>query len=157
MLHALATSGFYAYQLASHYNCRWNHGIRWCQYYMYETNHNLRVNVGIGEGVVCLVFACLLMVGLCKYNPVLTWLWLFKALAVVVVNTYFLTGWLLQRSRHYHQFWDRHNYDQDNNFLLASACLTVIEVFIMFVFCCVAGSFTYKIRKQRVPTMETDI
>ncbi|XP_069158064.1 uncharacterized protein [Procambarus clarkii] len=157
LLHGLATTAFYSYQFASHYNCHWNHGIRWCQYYLHETNHSLRVNLGIGEGIVCLVVSCLLMVALCKYNPVLTWLWLVKAVAVLVLNTYFLTGWVLQKSSHYHQFWDRHNYDQDNIFLLAGAALTFLQLLIMFIFCCVTGSFTCKVHKQRIPTMETDI
>ncbi|KAG7162656.1 uncharacterized protein LOC121873678 [Homarus americanus] len=157
LLHGLGTLAFYGYQFHVHYVCHWNHGIRWCQYYLQETNHSVRVNIGIGEGVVCTIFACLLIVSLCKYKPWLTWLWLLKAVVVVIINGYFIIIWLMEKSRHYHQFWDRHNYDQDGIFLMAGIGLTTVEILIMFIFCCVSGSFTYKIRSQRVPTMETDI
>ncbi|KAK3873611.1 hypothetical protein Pcinc_021394 [Petrolisthes cinctipes] len=165
IIHGISTLAFYGYQLYSHYNCHWNHGIRWCQYYLKETNHSTRVNIGIGEGVLCLLFASVLIVALCKYKPWLAWAWLLKALGVVGVNGYFIIIWVLEMSHHYHQFWDRHNYDQDSIFLYAGIVLTLMELFIMFTFCCVTGLFTYKVgdgedlevRKERVPTMETDI
>ncbi|KAK7079172.1 hypothetical protein SK128_001476 [Halocaridina rubra] len=145
LLHAFATLIFYGYELVTHYRCHWNHGIRWCQYYIYQTNHSVRVNIGIGEGIVCLLFASLLIVGFCKYKPWLTWMWLVKALAVIVVNSYFICVWLIERSRYYHSFWDRNNYDQDNIFLLAGVGLTIVEFFIMIIFCCVSGVFTYRV------------
>ncbi|XP_071546620.1 uncharacterized protein [Panulirus ornatus] len=157
LLHGLATEAFYGYEFYIHYRCQWVHGIRWCRYYLRETNHSLRVNIGIGEGVVCILFAVLLILALCKYQPWLAWLWLLKAVAVLVVNGYFLTGWIVEKSRYYHQIWDQHNYDQDNVFMTAGIILTLVEVFLMFIFCCVGGSFTYKVHKQRLPTMETDI
>ncbi|XP_045119084.1 uncharacterized protein LOC123509009 [Portunus trituberculatus] len=157
LLHGLATLAFYSYQFGTHFNCRWSHGIRWCRYYLEETNHSQRVDLGMGEGVLCIIFAILLIVALRKYNWWLVWAWLTKALAVVGLNGYFITVWVLETSRHYHQFWNRHNYDQNQVFLLAGIILTLAELIFMFVFCCIVGSFTHKIRKQRVPTMETDI
>lgn len=157
LLHGLATISFYGYQYGSHYNCYWNHGIRWCTYYLEETNHSKRVNLGLGEGVICIIFAILLIVSFSKYKWWLAWTWLLKALAVLGLNGYFVTVWVMETSRSYHQFWNRHNYDQNQVFLLAGIVLTLIELIIMLIFCCVVGSFTHKIRKQQVPTMETHI
>ncbi|KAK7081522.1 hypothetical protein SK128_000517, partial [Halocaridina rubra] len=78
------------------------------------------------------------------YKPWLTWIWLVKALAVIVVNSYFICVWLIERPRYYHSFWDRNKYDQDNIFLLAGVGLTIVEFFIMINYCCVPGVFTYR-------------
>ncbi|MPC86253.1 hypothetical protein E2C01_081075 [Portunus trituberculatus] len=102
----------------------------------------------MGEGVLCIIFAILLIVALRKYNWWLVWAWLTKALAVVGLNGYFITVWVLETSRHYHQFWNRHNYDQNQVFLLAGIILTLAELIFMFVFCCIVGSFTHKVRVE---------
>ncbi|KAG0730421.1 hypothetical protein GWK47_028284 [Chionoecetes opilio] len=146
LLHGLATLAFYGYQYGSHYNCHWNHGIRWCRYYLQETNHSTRVSYGLAEGVICTIFAIFLIIALTKYKWWLAWSWLLKALAVVALNGYFIIVWVMETSRYYHQFWDRHNYDQNQVFLLAGIVLTLIELVIMFTFCCVVGSFTHKPR-----------
>ncbi|XP_068217533.1 uncharacterized protein [Palaemon carinicauda] len=157
LIHALSTFGFYCYELIIHYRCHWNHGIRWCQYYLNDTNHSLRVNIGIGEGVVCIFFASVLIAAFCRYNPWVAWLWLIKALAVIGINAYFIGVWMVQRSRYYHSLWNPKNYNQDEIFLMAGIGLTAIELLIMFIFFCVSGAFTYKVKRQQVPTMESDI
>lgn len=157
LIHGLVTIGFYGYEAITHYRCHWNHGIRWCQYYLDQTNHSLRVNIGIGEGLMCVFFASLLITAFSRFKPWLTWVWLIKALAVLGINGYFITIWVIEKSRYYHSFWDRSNYDQDNIFLMAGVGLTLLEFFITMAFCCVSATFTHRVRKQQLPTMETDI
>lgn len=64
---------------------------------------------------------------------------------MVGLNGYFITVWVMETSRYYHQFWNSHNYDQNQVFLLTGIALTLVEIVLMFTFCCVVGSFTHKV------------
>ncbi|ROT78548.1 hypothetical protein C7M84_002753 [Penaeus vannamei] len=154
LLHGIATCAFYGYELAVHYRCHWNHGIRWCQYYLYHTDHSVRVNIGIAEGVGCLFFSTILIIGLCKRKPLVTWTWLLKPIAVIIINVFFLSRWLAQKSRYYHSFLDRRSDEQENLFTYLGLGLTLVQVFVMLFLLCINGSFTYKIRKQGAPNTD---
>ncbi|XP_027209507.2 uncharacterized protein [Penaeus vannamei] len=154
LLHGVATCAFYGYQFSIHYRCHWAHGLRWCQHYLYMSDHSVRVNIGIAEGVGCLFFSTILIIGLCKRKPLVTWTWLLKPIAVVIINVFFLSRWLAQKSRYYHSFLDRRSDEQENLFTYLGLGLTLVQVFVMLFLLCINGSFTYKIRKQGAPNTD---
>ncbi|XP_047491334.1 uncharacterized protein LOC125040690 [Penaeus chinensis] len=97
LLHGVATCAFYGYQFGIHYRGHSNYGIRWYEHYLYLSDLSVRVNIGIAEGVGGLFFSTILIIGLCKRKPLVTWTWLLKPVAVIIINVFFLSRWMVQR------------------------------------------------------------
>jgi hypothetical protein len=77
--------------------------------------------------------------------PYLAWSWLIKALFIISLNAYFVGDWLVKRGRYYHSYWDPDEYREETRFITGGAIEIVVQLVLSFVFCCLAGSFTYKV------------
>lgn len=151
MIHGLVTSSFYCYQLVmdKFYLCPLTMDVTLChnKIYVYEQLFETRVYIGIGEGIVGIFFTIIYVLALVKHKPSITWLWLLKAFAIIIINVYYLASWLIRRGRY-----DHINSDQPEDeqiFLYAAKGLTLVQIVIMVIFCLIGAVFTYKVCEER--------
>ena len=88
-----------------------------------------------------------------QQNLILVWSWLFKGVVVVLMNMYFILDWLIKRGRFYHAYWSDEEYDLESLYINVGVTLTMFQLFIVIVFCCVSGSFTMKVSLKGILTI----
>ncbi|XP_071546616.1 uncharacterized protein [Panulirus ornatus] len=151
ILHGLVTLGFYGYQfiIESFYLCPLELPVEKChnKIYIYEQMFEMRVYIGIGEGIACVLFSIFYIIALVKHKPSLTWVWLMKSFAVIAINVYYLAAWLIRQGRYDHIEWEKQDYEDD--FVWAGEGLTLAQIIIMILFCLIGGIFTYKVCEER--------
>lgn len=151
ILHGLTTLGFYGYQfvIESFYLCPLNLPVEKChnKIYIYEQMYELRVYIGIGEGIAGALFAIFYIVALVKRKPSLTWFWLLKSFAIIAVNIYYLSSWLIRQGRYDHIEWEKSAYE--DYFIYFGQGLTLAQIIIMVLYCLIGGIFTYKVCEER--------
>ncbi|KAF2361098.1 hypothetical protein FHG87_008147 [Trinorchestia longiramus] len=148
LLFGIYVLGFYGKIQHNHFHCPWAHGIRSCDFFLFETNHNTRTIIGLAEGIVSIVFSTVLLVAFLRRLPYLAWIWLLKAVIVILMNAYFVADWLIKRGRYYHSYWDPDEYNEETVFIAGGFIEIGVQLILSFIFCCLAASFTYKIRRQ---------
>ncbi|KAK4311506.1 hypothetical protein Pmani_016974 [Petrolisthes manimaculis] len=152
ILHGMVTASFYCYQLVmdTFYVCPIAMDVVLCsnKMYFYWQMFATRVYIGIGEGIVGVLFAIFYIIALIKHKPSLTWIWLLKAFGVIGINVYFLAIWLIRRGRFLHI--NQEQLEDENLFIYTAEGLTAIQVVTMILFCLIGGIFTYKVCEERV-------
>ncbi|XP_066990724.1 uncharacterized protein [Macrobrachium rosenbergii] len=151
VFHGLTTTGFYAYQFIVElfYLCPLDLPLELChnKNYIYEQMFETRVYIGLGEGVVGVLFSLFYIMALVKRKPSLTWLWLLKAFAVIAINIYYLSSWVIRQGRYEHINWEKDEYEDE--FVYAGQGLTLIQIIILVLYCLIGGIFTYKVCEER--------
>ncbi|KAK7075066.1 hypothetical protein SK128_007572 [Halocaridina rubra] len=151
VLHGLASLGFYAYQFVmwSFYLCPLNLPVEKChnKIYIFDQMFKLRVYIGIGEGAAGVLFAIFYIVALVKRKPSLTWFWLLKSFAIIAINIYYLSSWLIRQGRYDHIEWEKAEYEDE--FIYFGQGLTLAQIIIMVLYCLIGGLFTYKVCEER--------
>nr|XP_053656166.1 uncharacterized protein LOC128704980 [Cherax quadricarinatus]XP_053656167.1 uncharacterized protein LOC128704980 [Cherax quadricarinatus] len=159
IIHGLVTSGFYGYQfiVQSFYLCPLNLPVEKChnKIYIYEQMFQMRVFIGIGEGIAGVIFSVIYIVALVKHKPSLTWIWLMKSFAVVAINVYYLSNWLIRQGRYDHINWEKHRFE--DQFIYAGEGLTLAQVVIMVLFCFIGAIFTYKVCEERTASRRNSL
>lgn len=151
ILHGVITLGFYGYQFVveSFYLCPLNLPVEKChnKIYIYEQMFEMRVYIGIGEGIIGMLFAIIYIVALVKHKPSLTWMWLLKSFAVIAINIYYLSSWLIRQGAYDHIDWEKADYEDE--FIYFGQGLTLAQMIIMVLYCLIGGLFTYKVVEER--------
>ncbi|KAG0730419.1 hypothetical protein GWK47_028281 [Chionoecetes opilio] len=151
ILHGLVTAAFYCYQLVvdTFYLCPRSMVVSLChnKIYVYEQLFQRRVNIGIGEGVVGVIFSIIYILALVKRKPSITWLWLMKSFAVISINVYYLSSWLIRRG-HYNHI-NKEQAEDEYIFIYTAQGLTLVQIIILFFFCLIGAIFTYKVCEER--------
>jgi len=149
MLLGIFILGFYAKIQHERFHCAWAHGIRHCDYFIYDSNHSQRTVVGIIVGIVSLGFSGLLLAAFLKRKPVLAYAWVVKAMVVIGVNAFFVGGWLYRQSWQFHNYYHPNEKDEDSHFLLAGICEIIVQLLLVFGFCAAIVPLTMALRKRR--------
>jgi len=140
---------FYGKIQHDRFHCAWSHGIRHCDYFIYDSNHSTRTIVGIICGIISLIFSGLLMLAFLKRIPALAWAWLGKALVLIGVNAYFIAGWMYRQSWQFHNYYHPNEKDEDMYFLLGGVVELVFQLLLAFGFCASVVPLTMGLRKRR--------
>ncbi|KAG0730420.1 hypothetical protein GWK47_028283 [Chionoecetes opilio] len=151
IMHGLTTLGFYGYRFISHhfYLCPRDLDITLCQnkLYFYEQMFTMRTYIGLGEGVATLLFAIMYIISLVKYLPCLSWMWIFKSFAVMGVNVFYISSWMVRQESLEEITYQNDDYVQ--HFLLAAAGLTLSQLILMVTFCIIGAIFSFKVSQER--------
>ncbi|XP_050693316.1 uncharacterized protein LOC126984020 [Eriocheir sinensis] len=151
ILHGLSTLGFYGYRFISFsfYLCPRDLEISVCQnkLYFYEQMFTMRTYIGLGEGAVTLLFDMIYIIALVKYLPCLSWMWIFKSFAVMGINVFYISSWLVRKQSLKEITFQDEEYQR--HFLLAGGWLTAIQLIIMVIFCIIGAIFSYKVAAER--------
>ena len=76
----------------------------------------------------------------------LVWVWLIKAVGVVILNLYFVSVWMVQRGRYYHWYDTEEEVDQELLYIYFGVANIALQIIFGFIFCCTAGGFTYQVK-----------
>ncbi|XP_068217539.1 uncharacterized protein [Palaemon carinicauda] len=151
VIHGLATTGFYGYRfiVESFYLCPLDLPIDKChnKNYVYEQMFETRVYIGIGEGIVGVLFSLFYVMALVKRKPSLTWLWLLKSFAIIAINIFYLSSWLIRQESYDYIKWEKAEYEDE--FVFTAQALTLAQIVIMVIYCLIGGVFTYKVCEER--------
>lgn len=151
ILHGLTTIGFYGYRYIAitFYLCPRDLDITNCQnkLYFYEQMFTMRTYVGLGEGAATLIFDILYIISLVKYLPCLSWMWIFKSLAVMGVNVFYISQWQIRKESLDEIVFQTEDYQK--HFLLAGGGLTAAQLILCICFCIITAIFSYKVAQER--------
>lgn len=148
LLFSMYVLGFYVKMQFDKYHCYWAHGIRSCDFFMHDTNHNTRTIIGIAMAFISIGWAIVLLYAFIKRKPMLGWSWLLKAVVMIGINAYFVSDWLIKRGRFYHSYWDPAEYNEESLFITQGTIELVVQLLFAIIFCVLNAFFTYK--KNRV-------
>jgi len=148
ILQGLTTLVWYGYRFLwwVWYLCPSDLPVQDCHQVHYHHNqyYTLRNYIGIGEGVVTPIFAIVYIIALVRHKPWLTWLWIVKAFAILGINVYFISQWIIRQNTTMST-----PTEYDPQYLWISIGLTASEVLLLLVFCMLGGIFTYKVFEER--------
>lgn len=151
IIHAVTSFGFYGYQyiIEMWYLCPIDLAVEKChnKIYIFEQMFEMRCYIGVGEGIAGIFCCAIYILALVKRKPSLTWLWLIKSFAVIGVNIYYLSNWVIRQGRYDHLEWEKQTYEDE--FIWAAEGLTLAQILIMLFYCLIGGLFTYKVVEEK--------
>jgi len=151
IINSLTAFGFYGYQyvIEMWYLCPIQLAVEKChnKIYIFEQMFLYRCYFGVGEGVLGIAFCAIYIVALVKRKPSLTWFWIIKAFAVIGINIYYLSNWVIRQGRYDHLEWEKQTYEDE--FIWAAEALTLLQIFILFLYLLIGSMFTYKIVEEK--------
>ncbi|KAB7508194.1 hypothetical protein Anas_01973 [Armadillidium nasatum] len=68
-------------------------------------------------------------------------------MAVIILNLYYVTVWLVQRGRNYHTYETEEEVEQEYLYICFGAATALLQVVLSIWFCCTAGGFSYHVSR----------